>query len=66
MNEEEYWVHCLTTYRYAEGEVIGWMDEKSPTGYLSGIVVRVDHTGLRVLVRDIRPGIISRPFAGVR
>lgn len=59
MNKEK-WIHCTNPQNFQEGKVFGWLSKKSPTGYWSGIVIKSDFLHLRVLVKDIRPGIITR------
>lgn len=56
------WVHCLDTWERDVGDVIGWPDDRSSTGMLSGIILERDHAGLRVKVRDIRAATVE-PFA---
>ena len=53
------WVHATNAAQFHEGSVFGWSDKRSETGMLSGIVVKVDHLHLRVLVRDLRAGILK-------
>lgn len=53
---ETQWVHATNAASFREGGVFGWPDKTSPTGFLSGVVVRADPMHLRVLVRDILPG----------
>lgn len=55
----EEWVHATNAASFQPGAVFGWLDKRSETGYLSGIVVRSDPLHLRVLVRDIRAGIVK-------
>lgn len=57
----ERWVHATNAADYGIGgrQIIGWRDESSPTGWLSGIVVETDPNALRVRVRDIMPGIVK-------
>jgi len=52
----ERWVHDLDADRRRRGDVFGWPDVGSPTGFWSGIVV--DTGPCSVKVRDIRPGIL--------
>lgn len=55
------WVHATNACNYHLGDVLGWRDERSETGMLSGIVVRPDALHLRVLVRDIRAAVVAHP-----
>lgn len=50
------WVHALNADQFRVGQLFGWRDESSPTGYLSGFIVETDPKSLRVLVRDIAHG----------
>jgi hypothetical protein len=59
MELTEQWVHTTEPGKYSVGGICGWRDDDSPTGYLSGVVVRVDYMHLRVLVRDVRPGVMK-------
>lgn len=59
MKDDEEWVHATNAVKFREGDVFGWPDKRSETGWLSGIVVRADHMALRVLVKDIRAAIVK-------
>ena len=62
--EKVMWRHSVdvgSSPMRAPGAVFGWPSEASQTGYMSGVIVRVDHTHLRVLVRNIKPGNLVRP-----
>lgn len=56
--ERERWVHATNAAKFKPGDVFGWAAEESSTGFLSGIIVTTDFLRLRVLVRDVRPGVI--------
>lgn len=58
-NEQEEWIHATNAAQFRAGSVFGWPDRRSETGFLSGIVVRSDPLHLRVLVRDIRAGVVN-------
>jgi hypothetical protein len=60
----ERWVHATNAGDFRSGSVFGWRSDESPTGLLSGVVVQSDQMCLRVLVRDIRAGIIAAPKEG--
>lgn len=52
-------VHALNADRFFRGDVFGWRDESSPTGFSCGIVTA---TGpCTVYVRDILPGVMRKP-----
>ncbi len=53
------WVHTTNAGQFLVGKVFGWRDVRSETGWLSGIVVKVDHLSLRVLVTDLRAVVIK-------
>lgn len=57
--QETEWVHAVNASQFRQGGVFGWRDKRSETGFLSGVVVEVDHLHLRVRVRDIRAGILK-------
>lgn len=58
--QQEEWVHCTNPNDFTRGGVFGWRDERSETGWLSGIVQEVDHLHLRVRVNDIRAGVLGK------
>lgn len=54
------WIHATNAAQFREGALFGWHDKTSPTGMLSGYVVRSDPLHLRVLVRDIQPATLAK------
>jgi hypothetical protein len=51
--------HATNAGRFRSGDVFGWRDDRSETGWCSGIVVSSSFTALTVTVRDIRAAIIK-------
>lgn len=58
------WVHSTNAQNYPSGSVFGWADARSPTGFLSGIVIESDPLTLRVLVDRIALGVIVQSPVG--
>lgn len=58
-DSDSQWVHATNASSYSWGDIIGWRDDSSPTGYWSGVVQEVDTMALRVRVRHIKPGVLS-------
>ena len=53
------WIHDLNANKKMTGSVIGWADDRSETGMLSGIII--EHAPLCVRVKDIRAATVQRP-----
>lgn len=49
-------VHAVDAHKRQPGQVFGWKDETSPTGWLSGVIVK---TGPHVVtVESIAPAVV--------
>lgn len=58
--------HATNAGKFRPGDVFGWRDERSETGWCSGIVVSSSFMHLTVTVRDIRAAIIKPEPSDVR